>query len=133
LDAHTTLGGEALHLESTIPFFRRYPFLQPAPPDLSGWDALFNATNLAGSVVVTRESSTPRHEDPTKAMLDMPYALPDNLFSTVWPSDEFQWQPSHTNNDIGSLDDGQTLNESSVMGPDQNLMGFSTDSFSRIR
>ena len=139
LDLRVDTGEEAHHPESTAIFFRRYSFLVPAPsPGLSGWDELFNATNFSGSTAVTRDVSPEcpvsgiRQEAPPdqfiSAFQDIPHDLSDQLYSTPWPSDDFQWQPPSTQG-LASVNNGQALDQISMMGADHNLLGFSTDSF----
>lgn len=138
LDARNSMDAEVLRPESNIPFFRRYPFLEATPsPDLSGWDELFNATNFAGSVAITREVSPLRHETPADRLAtsipDLPYALPDQGFSTPWPSEEFQWQPPNNSHEIGGVSDQQALDEPFMMGSGHSLLDFSSNSFVHTR
>lgn len=139
LDLRADTGQEAHRPESAAAFFQRYSFLAPAPsPDLSGWDELFNATSFGGSTAVTRDVSPERpvsgirQEVPADQFIstfqDIAPDLPDQLYSTPWPSDDFQWQPPNTQGLI-SGNNGQALDQTSIMGVDHNLLEFSADSF----
>lgn len=139
MDVRADTDEEAHRLESNATFFRRYSFLAPASsPDLSGWDELFNATSFGGSTVVTRDVSPERpvsgirQEAPAdqfiSAFQDIPHDLSDQLYSTSWPSDDFQWQPPNTQCLI-SVNNGEVLDQTSMMGADHNLLEFSAGSF----
>lgn len=138
---------DELRPESAVAFFRRYPFLEPAPAlDLSGWDELFNATNFGGSMAATREESPECQDDPVSGRRQKPLAaqllssisnipqdLPDQFYSTPWPPDQFQWQSPGASQGIINANNGQALDESSIMGIDHGILGFSADSFTDSR
>lgn len=131
-------GTEVRCDESPVPFFRRYPFLEPTPPlNMSRWDELFNATNFGGPATATRDVSPVRHQIPTDrfsaSMPNMTYGFPDQLSHASWPTDDFQWLPSTVVPGVAGGNNGQAMHEPSMMGTDHGLLDFSTDVFTHIR
>ena len=124
--------------QSNTAFFRRYPFLAPTPTsssDTLGWNELFDATNLAGSVSATEDVSPPQHETPagrfSASMPDISFDLPHAY--APWHTDEFHWQSSTITQDTTGGTNNQSMDESSTIVTGENLLGFSADPFAPTR